>query len=166
MDDIPLTIHDVFCCKHLKLCACQNTIAANVRSIRRIASVFVLIALIQFELHHDGLIGHCQFGGFIRPNRSLQHRFLKVVTGRCAMLTNQVLAFAKRLRYGDAVFICHHRCRQTFAILIVVVDIKLHARNRIAVQPVRFDKPDPAFGGFVFNCHFIGVHVLRYVYID
>ena len=82
------------------------------------------------------------------------------------MLTNQVLAFTKLLRYGDAIFICHHRCSQTFAILIVVVDIKLHARNRIAVQPVRFDKPDPAFGGFVFNCHFIGVHVLRYVYID
>ena len=76
------------------------------------------------------------------------------------MLLYNVLALANRFRHGNAVFVCYHGSREAFAILIVVVDIKLNARNPVAVLPILLCQPDPALGRFILHFDFICFQVL------
>ena len=77
------------------------------------------------------------------------------------MFLYDILALADRFRHGNAVFVCNHGGRKAFAVLIVVVDIKLNARNPVAVLPVLLCQPDPAFGRLILYFDFIGFQVFR-----
>ena len=132
-------------------------------AVRIVAAVFVAVPLIEFELHHDGLIRRAKLRRFIRTHRRVQRDFFHNVARRRAALAHDVSALAQRRRNRRAVLSRHHVGDQRIAVFVVFIDIKRHALDGIAGQPVRFDQPNPALRRLVFRFHGIGFSVLRAV---
>ena len=129
-------------------------------AVRVVAAVLVAIALIELELHHDGLIRRAKLRRFIRTHRRVQHDFLHDIARRRAALAHDISALAQRRGNRRAVLFRRHAGDKLAAVLIVFVDIEHHALDGIAVQPVRFNQPNPALRRLVFRFDGIGLHVL------
>ena len=132
-------------------------------AVRIVAAVFVSVALIELELHHDGLIRRAKLRRFVRTHRRVQHDFLHDIARRCAALAHDVSALAQRRRNRRAVLSRRHAGNKLAAVFVVFVDVERHALDGISVQPVRFDQPNPALRRLVFRFHGIGFSVLRAV---
>ena len=132
-------------------------------AVRVVAAVFVAVALIELELHHDGLICRAKLGRFVRTHCRIQRDFFQDVARRRAALAHDVSALAQRRRNRRAVLSRRHAGDQRIAVFVVFIDIKRHALDGIAVQPVRFDQPNPALCRLVFRFHGIGFSILRAV---
>ena len=129
-------------------------------AVRIVAAVFVSVALIELELHHDGLIRRAKLRRFVRTHRRVQHDFLHDIARRRAALAHDVSALAQRRRNRRAVLSRRHAGNKLAAVLVVFIDVEHNALDEIAVQPVRFDQPNPALRRLVFHFDGIGLHVL------
>ena len=132
-------------------------------AVRVVAAVFVAVALIELELHHDGLICRAKLGRFVRTHCRVQRDFFHDVARRRAALAHDVSALAQRRRNRRAVLSRRHVGDQRIAVFVVFIDIERHALDGIAGQPVRFDQPNPALCWLVFRFDGIGFSVLRAV---
>ena len=129
-------------------------------AVRVVAAVFVAVALIELELHHDGLIRRAKLGRFVRTHCRIQRDFFQDVARRRAAFAHNISALAQRRRNRRAVLSRRHVGDRRIAVLVVFVDVERHALDGIAVQPVRFDQPNPALRRLVFHFDGIGLHVL------
>ena len=118
------------------------------------------VALIELELHHDGLIRRAKLRRFVRTHRRVQRDFFHNVARRRAALAHDVSAFAQRRRNRRAVLSRRHVCNHRIAVFVVFVDIEHNALDGVAVQPVRFNQSNPALRRLVFRFYGIGLHVL------
>ena len=132
-------------------------------AVRVVAAVFVAVPLIELELHHDGLIRRAKLRRFVRTHRRVQRDFLHDIARRRAALAHDVSALAQRRGNRRAVLSRRHVGDQRIAVFVVFIDIKRHALDGVAVQPVRFDQPNPALCRLVFRFDGIGFSVLRAV---
>ena len=132
-------------------------------AVRIVAAVFVAVTLIELELHHNGLIRRAKLRRFIRTHRRIQRDFFQNITRRRAALAHDVPALAQRRGNRRAVLSRRHVGDQRIAVFVIFIDIKRHALDGIAGQPVRFDQPNPALCRLVFRFHGIGFSVLRAV---
>ena len=128
-------------------------------TVRIVAAVLVAVPLIELELHHDGLIRRAKLRRFVRTHRRVQHDFLHDIARRRAALAHDVSALAQRRRNRRAVLSRRHAGDKLAAVLVVFVDVERHALDGIAVQPVRFDQPNPALRRLVFRFDGIGLHI-------
>ena len=129
-------------------------------AVRVVAAVLVAVPLIELELHHDGLIRRAKLRRFVRTHCRIQRDFFQDVARRRAALAHDVSALAQRRRNRRAVLSRRHAGDKLAAVLVVFVDVERHALDGIAVQPVRFDQPNPALRRLVFHFDGIGLHVL------
>ena len=132
-------------------------------AVRVVAAVFVAVALIELELHHDGLICRAKLGRFVRTHCRIQRDFFQDVARRRAALAHDISTLAQRRRNRRAVLSRRHVGDQRIAVFVVFIDIERHALDGVAVQPVRFDQPNPALCRLVFRFDGIGFSVLRAV---
>ena len=96
VNHIALTIQNVLCGKHLKLCACQFAVSAYSGHSMRVSRIFVCIPLVERQPYLYRLVGCDQFGRFIRFDRSLQGDFLKNVAHCRTALLHDVLTLLQR----------------------------------------------------------------------
>ena len=171
---VALPVPDFRTCQHAENRARQLPVAArawrvDVRglgqliapsAVRIIAAVLVAVPLIELELHHDGLIRCAKLRRFVRTHRRVQRDFLHNITRRRAALAHDVSALAQRRRNRRAVLSRRHVGDQRIAVFVVFIDIKRHALDGVAVQPVRFNQSNPALRRLVFRFYGIGLHVL------
>ena len=129
-------------------------------AVRVVAAVLVAVPLIELELHHDGLIRRAKLRRFVRTHCRIQRDFFQDVARRRAALAHDVSALAQRRRNRRAVLSRRHAGNKLAAVLVVFIDVEHNALDGIAVQPVRFDQPNPALRRLVFHFDGIGLHVL------
>ena len=79
------------------------------------------------------------------------------------MLADEIAPLAKRLGYGDAVFIGRHAADQRISISVIFVDVEGHARNGISVFAIRLGQAQPALCRLVRRGDFISFAVVRTV---
>ena len=174
---VALSVPDFRSCQHAENRARQLAVSARTRrvdvrrlgqlvaalAVRVVAAVFVSVALIELELHHDGLIRRAKLRRFVRTHRRVQHDFLHDIARRCAALAHDVSALAQRRRNRRAVLSRRHAGNKLAAVFVVFVDVERHALDGISVQPVRFDQTNPAFRRLVFRFYGIGFSILHTV---
>lgn len=75
------------------------------------------------------------------------------------MLAHNVASLAQRLGDCHAVRAGRHAADKRISVFVVFIDIKLHARNRVAVCPIGFGQADKAFGRLILDFQLAGFEV-------
>ena len=79
------------------------------------------------------------------------------------MLADEIASLAKRLGYGDAVFIGRHAADQRISISVVFVDVEGHSLNGISIFAIRLGQAQPALCRLVRRGDFVGLAALKAV---
>ena len=114
-----------------------------------------------FTLNH--LVFGAQTGCFIRIHGCGQLDGITRKALRQLVFADVILALAQRSGGRDTVCIGDHRPRQTRAVFVVVVDVKLNPRKRNAASDCGFADADVAGIGFIRRGDFISFAVFRTV---
>ena len=171
--NVALSVLDCRARQHLKDRAGQLAVAARFRRVDArlsgqglsifavgvIACIFVLIALINLDFDPDRLIRRRKVGRFVGFDRRIQRDFFKNVALCRAMLAHDVASLAQRLGDCHAVRAGRHAADKHISVFVVFIDIKLHARNRIAVCAVGFGQADEAFCRLILDFQLAGFEV-------
>ena len=171
--NVALSVLDCRARQHLKDRAGQLAVAARFRRVDArlsgqvfsifavgvIACIFVLIALINLDFDPDGLIRRRKVGRFVGFDRRVQRDFFKDVALCRAMLAHDVASLAQRLGDCHAVHAGRHAADKRISVFVVFIDIKRHARNRVAVCPIGFGQADKAFGRLILDFQLAGFEV-------